>query len=287
LACATFLAHSSLSVVLIDREGLGGKMVNADRIYGVPEFSEQPSGAMAAGVLAEAAVDAGTRVEFAEITSIERDAVHGSWILSYGSAVLKARVVVLATGSRAMPMSVPGAQRLEGRGISYCAACDGPLFKGKDVAVLMSNQWSADEAIQVARFARSVHALITSDFDTRLEAYLYRLDEFQTVIVNRGVIPKSIIGSEAVAEFSFEVQGELHQIATDGIFASLGTIPNVELVSKFADSDEQGKLAVDQSLNSSNEGLFAIGDIRSGSLETVADCLNDGRKLAERIQFMF
>jgi len=280
LTCATTLARAGVRVAVIDREGLGGRLVNADQVYDIPDVASGTSGAEAAGRLAEAVVEAGVRVEFAEVETIARAKSESMWTVAFGSESITAGTVVMASGSRPTPLSVPGADRLEGRGISYCPACDGPLFKGKDVVVLLGDEWGADETVQVARSVRSVRALIHPDADPRLERHLDRLADLPGVSVERDVVLRAVLGDSVVSGISVAVRGEAQTMATEGIFSSLRTTPNAELVADAVRLDKAGAIMVDEPFRTSAAGLFAIGEARGGNAGTAAEAIADGRALA-------
>jgi thioredoxin reductase len=281
LACAASLARAGLAVVLFDREGLGGQLVNAEELFGVSEYPPGVSGAEIAGELAEAAIDAGTRVQFSEVSSIRRGPDGDSWIVTYESQSIASSYVVWATGSRETTLSIPNAEQLTGRGISICASCDGPLFAGKDIAVLMANQWSADEVVQLARSARSVRALVTTEADPRLDSRLSRITELPNVVVDRNVAIASLAGDTTLRTITFEVDGAANMIAVDGLFLSLARVPNIDLLAEFCMDDHgpAGRIANDTSYS----GLFVVGESRSESLGTVSQCLDGGRAAAATI----
>ena len=283
LVCATALARAGVGVVVIDREGLGGRLVNADQVCDIPDVASGTSGAEAAGQLAEAAVESGVRVEFAEVETIARADSETTWTVTFGSESITTGAVVLAAGSRPTRLSVPGADRLEGRGISYCPSCDGPLFKGKDVVVLLGDEWGADETVQLARSARSVRALIHPGADPRLERHLDRLAGLPGVSIQRHVDLRAVLGDPVVSGISAAVQGEEQKMATEGIFSSLRTTPNAELVADAVRLDEAGAIMVDKAFRTSAAGLFAIGETRGGSSGTATEAIADGRALAMQL----
>ena len=152
LTCAADLATGGHRVVVVDREGMGGRLVNAGTIAtSIGRDLDAASGPEVAGLLAERAMDAGVELEFDEVIGLE--SIAGGWSVRTADREFAGRIVVLASGSRHRPLDVEGAAALAGRGVSLCAACDGPLFKGKEVVLVAGDEWAADEAAQLAMSA--------------------------------------------------------------------------------------------------------------------------------------
>jgi thioredoxin reductase (NADPH) len=282
LTCATALAAAGLRVTLVDREGLGGRLANADQVFGVDDFAVGWSGAEAAGSLAERAVDAGVQIEFAEVSSLGR-AESGTWNVDLGSGSARADTVVYAAGSSARHLSIPGAEKFEGKGISYCAACDGPLFRGKAVVVVLRDKWGADEAVQLSRAAASVHALVDPDPDPELARFLPRLAGLSNVVVETSAEPTAVIGDVVVSGLTVSVNGRSKTVPAEGIFGSLSTVPNTELLTSIVSIDEARAVLVDSEFLTSAPGMYAIGETRSQSKGTAAQAIEDGRAVARLI----
>lgn len=282
LTCATALAVAGLRVTLVDREGLGGRLVNADQVFGVDDFAVGCSGGQAAGSLAEGAVNAGVQIEFAEVSSLGR-AGSGQWDVDLGSGSVRADTVVYAAGSSAGRLSIPGAEKFEGKGISYCAACDGPLFRGKAVVVLLRDKWGADEAVQLSRAAASVHALVDPDPDPELARFLPRLADLSNVVVETSGKPTAVIGDAVVSGLTVSVNGRPKTVPAEGIFCSLSTVPNTELLTSVVSFDQSQAVQVDSEFLTSAPGMYAIGETRSRAQGTAAQAIEDGRAVARLI----
>lgn len=273
LSAAALLAASGLGVAVVDQLGGGGQLLNLGRFvddYGVlgpgtgPEFG---------AALSTRAAAAGAEVAYGQATSLEIGADEA--VVGTDLGPRSAARVVIATGTRPRPLGIDGGERLAGRGISYCAACDGPMYAGKPVAVLGSGELAAYEAIELAEFAGGV-TVIAEDIPSRLRA---RLAADERIELLRGWTAVAVGGTTAVESLTVAGDGGTRELPIAGLFACDGVLPNTDWCADALDLDATGRVEVDPSLRA-NERVYAIGDVRTGSGASVVAALSDAAAVA-------
>lgn len=272
LTAAALLAGSGLDVVVVDQLGGGGQLLNMGRFvddYGVlgpgtgPEFGAELSNRAAA---------AGAEVAYGQATSLEIRAgeVGGEVIVGTDLGPRTADRVVISTGTRPRPLGLDGGERLVGRGICYCAACDGPMYAGKPVAVLGTGELAAYEAIELAEFAGGV-TVVADDIPSRLRA---RLVADERIELLSGWEAVAVGGTTVVESLTVAGEGGTRELPVAGLFVCDGVLPNTGWCADALDLDATGRVEVDPSLRA-YERVYAIGDVRTGSGTSVVAALAD------------
>ncbi len=196
-------------------------------------------------------------------------------------AVLKSKTVILSTGARWREMNVPGEQEYRGKGVAYCPHCDGPLYKGKDVAVIGGGNSGVEAAIDLAGIVKHVTLV---EFDTKLRAdavlqkKLYSLPNI-TVITN--ALSKEVIGANGkVTTLRYEdrASGEIHDIALEGIFVQIGLLPNTDWLKGTIDLSPRGEIVIDAKGETSMPGVFAAGDCTTVPYKQIIIAMGEGAK---------
>jgi thioredoxin reductase (NADPH) len=199
------------------------------------------------------------------------------------SGVYSARAIIIATGACHKKLGVPGEDKLIGRGVSYCATCDGPLYRDKIVVVIGGGDTVAEEALYLARFAKVVNIIHRRD-QLRASSILQerlRADKKINFILNSVVT--EIVGSTKVEAVKVKnVNTAVEQnIACDGVFVYIGYQPDTEFVKNKLKLDEAGFITTEENLSASIEGIFACGDCRKKTLYQVITACGDGAVAAD------
>lgn len=196
-------------------------------------------------------------------------------------AVLKSKTVILSTGARWREMNVPGEQEYRGKGVAYCPHCDGPLYKGKDVAVIGGGNSGVEAAIDLAGIVKHVTLV---EFDTKLRAdavlqkKLYSLPNI-TVITN--ALSKEVLGANGkVTTLRYEdrASGEMHDIELEGIFVQIGLLPNTDWLKGTIDLSPRGEIVIDAKGETSMPGVFAAGDCTTVPYKQIIIAMGEGAK---------
>jgi thioredoxin reductase (NADPH) len=215
-------------------------------------------------------------LEFKEVMHIEQD--DGIFKVRTDSEDYIGRAVIIATGSVPKKLNIPGEQEFTGKGVSYCAICDGPLFKGKKIAVIGGGDAAVEEGLYLTRFASKV-TLIHRRYQLRAAKLLQeRLEKNEKIELMLNYIPISINGDDRITSLTIRNKdtNEEKEINVSGVFMYVGVEPSSQFVKELVKLDEKGYIIADEKMQTSVSGIFAAGDICSGSIQQVACACSDG-----------
>jgi len=260
----------------------GGHLVNVDKIEDYPGFADGVAGYDLGPSIQEQAANAGAEFELAEAHQLLRDDAH--WQVTTSESRHRAKAVVVALGSRPKELGIPGETRLFGRGVSHCATCDGPLFRGKAVAVIGGGDSAVQEALTLARFAARVTLLHRGDVLAAQATYVGRALAESAIEVRYGILVQEILGDEVVSGIRIGVRGEpsATELPVAGVFPYVGLQPNTGflLLDGLLPLDPAGHIATDVWMRTALPGLFAAGDVRQDSASQAIAAAGDGATAA-------
>lgn len=282
LTAAIYAARASLSVVMIERGAPGGQMVNTFEIENYTGF-EKISGPDLSMKMFEHAQAAGAEYAYGNVEKVTM-AEDGTKLIDCGDHQVQAKTIIIATGTKHRLLNVPGEQQLSGRGISWCAVCDGAFFKGKKVAVIGGGDSAVEEAIYLAGLVEKV-------------TVIHRRDELraQKVLQTRAFNDEKIefVWDSVVESFEEEngklggvkvknvKTGEVSTVEAAGAFIYIGLDPITDMVKDLGITDEAGYINVDHSMATNLPGVFAAGDVTNKELRQVVTAVNDGAIAAQ------
>lgn len=277
ITAGLYAARARMKTVLIEKALCGGQILVTDIIENFPGFPEGISGPDLADWMMKQARHFGLEIDTAEVKSIARSKNGFVVTLDSGKAV-ETLSVIIATGGRWNTLSVPGEKELTGRGVSYCATCDGPLFKGKDVVVIGGGDTALEDALFLTKFAGSVAIVHRRDRFRATKILQERVFENKKIRFYFNSVVKEITGSGRVESVRVENKNtkEEHTVKCDGVFVLIGMSPNSEAVKGFVELDEKGYVLTDDEMKTSAKGVFACGDIRKKLLRQVVTATGDG-----------
>ena len=279
LAAGLYTARMDLKAVLLDRGPLGGQLLNTELVEDYPGF-ESILGAELATKMGEHARKFGLEVrDFEPVKEIDAEGETRVVRLESGEE-LRARAVIMAAGGLPRYLDVPGEKEYWGRGVSYCAVCDGAFFKGQELAVVGGGDAAVEEGDFLTRYASKVYVI-------------HRRNEFraQPILLDRArANPKiefildshvhSIVGDEKVRGLRYERQGKDTELAVGGVFIFVGFVPNSKLLKVHVDHDEAGYILTDRNMETSVPGIWAVGDVRAQLTKQIATAVGDGTTAA-------
>lgn len=277
LTAGLYLARAGKRTLLLEERLLGGQIVTTDSVENYPGFPQGISGRALIALFEAQAVRFGLEIQFGRVEAV-RDLGEQKEVVVSGFP-FQARVVVAATGLL-QRLGVPGEEEYLGRGVSYCATCDGALYRGRPVAVVGSTEWAMEEAHFLIRFAAPLY-LITGAPELRPTSDLRReLLAHPSVQVVAGARPLEILGdASGVTGLRIAVKGSESpcDLAVDGVFAFAGKKkPSTDFLRGVVDLDEEGYAQVGEDCETSVPGLYAIGDVRRRRFHQVATAVGDG-----------
>ncbi|MCL6472975.1 MAG: thioredoxin-disulfide reductase [Firmicutes bacterium] len=276
LTAGIYVARSLLKVKLFEKEGIGGQATLTDEIENFPGFPNGISGFELTDKMREQAERFGVEIGYAEVTSVDFSRPVKKVITTDGE--YEAKAIIITTGVRPTKLDVPGAAEFTGRGISYCATCDGPFFRDKNVMVLGGGNSAVEEAIYLTRFASKVTIVHRRD-ELRADKILQeraRKNEKIDFILDSVIAGVSGDGMVSGATIKNVKTGETTEVPVDGIFVFIGNLPNTEIFKGKIELDEKGYIVADNNLMTSVPGVFAAGDVRNNPLKQVVTAAGEG-----------
>jgi len=280
LAAAIYGARARLNTLLIERAMPGGLIVQTEAVENYPGFPEAIGGMELTERMAQQAKRFGITPVFGEASAIEVNGLER--IVRTADASYRAGAVILATGSTMVKLGVPGEDAFTGRGVSWCATCDGFFYREKKVAVVGGGDAALGEALHLTRFATTVYLI-------------HRRQEFRATKIMRervaaetkiqpvlGKIVTEIKGRNVIQSVMLKDtgSGEATELALDGVFIAIGYQPNTDILKGVVKLDANGVVPVDLTLQTEVPGIYAAGDIRQGSIRQVVSAAGDGATAA-------
>ncbi len=280
LTAAVYAARAGYSVTVFEGAACGGQMLLAHEIENYPGFTKIAGYALADQMM-EQANGAGVSFLYAHVNSVNQN--DGYFTVTCGTKSYTAAAVIIASGAKHRPLGVPGEDEFIGRGVSYCAVCDGRFFAGKDVAVVGGGNTALGDAIYLSNICRSVTLIHRRDMfraDRILVKRMEKIDNIRTVMSARVT---KIEGDQRVHSVDMIATSENSMsqpmsLNTDAVFVAVGNVPDLSMVSGIDGVcfDESGYLVTDERCCTRVPGLFVAGDVRAKNLRQIATAVADG-----------
>lgn len=281
LTAAIYTSRANLSTVLFEKLTPGGQIAVTDMVENYPGFPEGVLGPDIALKMEEQAKKYGTSIEYQEVKSIQKLA-SGSFHIQAASGDFEAQAVILAAGASFRMLGVPGERELTGKGVSYCATCDGAFFKGKHVIVVGGGDSALQEGLFLTRFATKVTVVHRRDKLRASPILQQRARENAKVDFIWDTAVEKIEGQGKVQSVLLKnlKTGEVSPFNVDGVFIFIGHDPNTSFLKGFVEMDEKGYIKSDGSVKTSVAGVFAAGEIRAGATKQLVAACGEGCEAA-------
>lgn len=288
LAAAVYTTREDIDTVLYEKSVIGGLAAITDMVDNYPGFPDGVEGMKLADQLQKQAERFGAKIEFGEASSLSIDDKGVKTIVIDGAPV-QAKTVLIATGSDYNKLGIPGEAELYGRGVHYCATCDGAFYRDKQLVVVGGGNSAVQEAIFLTRFTTHIDLLVRSTIKASevLQQDLQKYIDEGKITVHLGVTPTAIIAGEDGKVTHVEAKNSDGDVTldTDGVFIFVGLKPNTGfLKDSGVELDEQGLIKTNDHLETSMPGVFASGDVRSGATMQIASAVGEGATVALSIR---
>jgi len=279
LAAGLYTARMNLKAVLVDRGPLGGQLLNTELVEDYPGF-ETILGSELATKMGDHARKFGLEVrDFEPVLEIDVEGNTKVVRLESGEE-LRAPALIMAAGGLPRYLGIPGEKEFWGRGVSYCAVCDGAFFKGQELAVVGGGDAAVEEGDFLTRYASKVY-VIHRRHELRAQPILVdraRANPKIEFILDAAV--KEITGGDKVQTVHYDQGGQSKKLNVGGVFIFVGFVPNSGLFKMHVDHDDAGYLLTGRDLQTSVEGVWAVGDVRAQLTKQIATAVGDGTTAA-------
>lgn len=282
LAAGLYAARGRANTVIFERGIPGGQIITTDWVENYPGFPNGISGAELGDLMTKQAEEHGADIRsFTEIASVEHDGDH--FVLTADEEVYESDVLILATGAVPRKLGIPGEAEFTGRGVSWCATCDGALYKDKTVCVVGGGDAAVEEAMFLTKFASKVHLIHRRDELRATKCIQERCFANDKIQIHWSRVPAEILGEggkvSGVRLSSTAGEPDL-VLPLDGVFIFVGVDPVNALAKDLCKLSESGYISIDHDGRTSVPGLFAAGDVTDSELKQVVTAAAKGASAA-------
>ncbi len=276
ITAGIYTGRALLKTLIVEEKIIGGEAASTDRIENYPGFPEGISGLELMDNMKKQAEKFKTQFLMSTVHNVAVSEEKKTVIADQGE--FSARTLIVATGSSPKSLGIPGEQKFKGRGISYCATCDAPFFKDKDIAVIGAGNSGIQESLFLLEYVRSIKIIEFLPHMTAEKILQERIKQKNNVTFYLNSKLRSINGSQTVESVTIEKRetGEKTELPVDGVFVWVGLKPNTELFKGMLNLDDYGFILTDEFLKTNIDGIFAAGDVRKKILRQVATAVGDG-----------
>ena len=287
LTAAIYTTREDIDTVLYEKAVVGGLAAITDKVDNYPGFADGIEGMALAEQLQKQAERFGAKIDYGDVTALRHE--DGINVLTVDGKEVKARAVLIATGSDYNKLGIPGEAEFYGRGVHYCATCDGAFYRDKRLVVVGGGNSGVQEALFLTRFTSHIDLLVRSTVKASqvLQDELQKFVDAGKVTIHLGTTPDEIVADESgnVVKVTAIQDGRPTEFATDGVFVFIGLKPNTQfLAGSGVELDELGLVKTDRHLATNLPGVFASGDVRSGATMQIASATGEGATAALAIR---
>ena len=281
LSAALYASRSLLDAVMLEREAVGGQMMLTSEIDNYPGVPSANAFDLVDAMRSQAE-GLGAHIEMASVTSVEHDAATGLFHVFAGPDEYLAPAVIAALGARPRPAGFAGEREFTGRGVSYCATCDGMFYRNKHVFVIGGGNSAAEEALFLSRIARKVTMVVRKDRMRAQSALVAELERDEKVEIRYLTSIVAVDGDELPGVITFRDNAlgrdyvETYDEGSVGIFVLVGRDPESGLLAGLVDLDESGYVTADERMGARTPGLYVAGDVRAKPLRQIVTAAADG-----------
>ena len=274
MSVALNLLRAGRSVLILEKENFGGQIANSPRVENIPGTKEI-SGLDFAGNLFEQILDLGAKFELEEVTRVLKHEDYFEVTTNYNT--YEVRAVVLANGVKHRKMNLPNEEEFIGKGISFCAVCDGAFYKGKDVYLIGDANTALQYALMLSSICSNVYLFTLFDRFFADQILIDRLVQQDNIHITHNMNLIAYLGQNELAGLRFEntIDRTIHEYPTNNVFVAIGQVSQNDLFKSLVQTDEHGFIITNEKMETSLPGIFAIGDTRKKDVRQVASAIGD------------
>lgn len=273
---ALYCVRSGLSVLVLEKLSPGGQMAATSVIDNYPGFEEGIEGFDLGQKMKASADRFGAKTLLGEVFSV--DLQSGIKKIESSEGSFEAKTVIIATGAAPRKLGLPEEDSLTGRGLAYCATCDGMFFKGKTVAVIGGGNSAVEDALYLSKICKKVYLIHRRNELRAASVYRAALEKAAPIEIVWNSVVKNILHGGTVTGITVEdtQSGKTSDIACEGVFVAVGRIPNTAFIKDVLATDKNGYIIADETTQTSIPGVFAAGDVRTKPLRQIVNACADG-----------
>ena len=274
MTAALYALRNNRSVLILEKENFGGQIANSPRVENFPTIMEI-SGSELSDRLFSQISELGAEFELEEVESVEK--IKNIFFIKTNYHTYESKTVIIATGVSHRKMNLPDEDKYIGKGISFCAVCDGPFYKGKEVCLIGDANTALQYALLLAQYCPKVHMFTLFDKLFADQILIDRVKNNEKIEITSNVCLIKYQGDENLKGLVFEntKTHTLQTVITDNVFIAIGQLPHNEIFTNLVEL-EKGFIVVDDNMMSKTPGLFAVGDCRKKEIRQLVTACNDG-----------
>ena len=282
LSAGIYASRARLKTLLIEKAGCGGQIAITDHLENYPGFEEGINGFELAVKMEKQARTFGCEITYGEVVSIEGLDKTKKIILSDNKEYLT-KTIIIASGANFKKLNIPGEKEFIGKGVSYCATCDGPFFRNKEIVVIGGGDSALQEALYLTKFVTKVNLIHRRDAFRAAKILQEKVFNEPKINIIYDNVVEEISGTDTVEQIKLKnvKTGNIMQLAVNGMFVFVGWLPNTSFLKQTQIKlNEAGYILTDDNMKTSQEGIFACGDVRYKILRQVVTAAGDGATAA-------
>lgn len=283
MTAAIYAARANLKVLVLEKGVFGGQMMSTSEIENYPGYA-MISGMDLSEKMYEQVISLGAEFEYAEVTEIRTlNDKHHQIVCEYDDVIYDTKTVIIASGATPRKIGVQGEKEFSGRGVSYCAICDGAFFRDKEIVVIGGGDSAVEEAVYLSKYGSKVTVFHRSDKFKAQKVLQDRLFANEKITVKFNTHLKEIVGENNVSSVKFLENNEEKEMKTDGVFVYVGMNPITSFVPESL-LTEQKYVITNELMETSQKGIYAIGDVRDKALRQIVTATGDGAMAIHSIE---
>ena len=286
MTSAIYSSRARLKTLLIEKAGCGGQIAITDNIENYPGFEQGINGFELATKMQTQAANFGTEFVYGEVVSFQLNDKIKKVILLDNKEYL-AKTIIISSGASFKKLGIKGEQEFIGKGVSYCATCDGPFFRNKEIVVIGGGDSALQEALYLTKFAVKVNLIHRRNEFRAAKILQEKVFKEQKINIIFDSVLEEISGKDVLEQVTLKniKTNTISQLSVNGVFIFVGWTPNTNFLNNQLKLNKQGYIITDDKMNTSIEGVFACGDVREKTLRQVVTAAGDGAIAANSAQY--